>query len=122
MNYDRDIANLKAECDKLRLQVQGLTALLTDERPWPRSLNLTPSEEKLLRILYKREFLTKEQAYGSFYWDRADGGPDSKILDVHICHIRAKLPPESIETIWGRGYRLTDAGRAWLAERIEPHV
>ena len=37
---------------------------------------------------------------------------DTKIVDVFICKIRAKLKAldidPSIETAWGRGYRLTD--------------
>jgi len=47
------------------------------------------------------------------YDHRADGGPDDprSVLACQICHLRRLLRPsgETIRTIWGRGYQLTDA-------------
>ena len=45
----------------------------------------------------------------------AHGGDDErlpKIIDVWLCRARKALGHDAIETVWGHGLKLTDAGRA----------
>lgn len=75
-------------------------------------LELTPKEYELLRFLlenigkvFSREQLL-EKIWGYEYYG------DTRTVDVHVRHLRAKLEPspvlaEAIETIRGVGYRLT---------------
>jgi DNA-binding response OmpR family regulator len=45
---------------------------------------------------------------------------DPKIVDVLVCKLRRKLPRDvAIETIWGFGYVLSDAGRAFVTRAME---
>lgn len=73
-------------------------------------INLTGQQRKLMIILYEaRSFLTKEQIIDALYAHRAnaDSVPGSKIIDVLVCKIRAKLPDHiQIRTIHGQGYEL----------------
>jgi len=89
---------------------------------WPFAVG-TASEDRVLRVLYKRapQGATKEQIYLALYADRHDCDlPDrDKIVDVFVCKLRKKLPQGSIETLWGRGYRLTDIGREFVRGKIE---
>ena len=43
---------------------------------------------------------------------------EAKILDVWITKIRKQLGKASIATVWGSGYRLTDAGLALCEKRL----
>lgn len=61
--------------------------------------------------LCKERVLTRSHIYNLLYWDhRDDEGPNPKIIDVIVCKLRVKIRdmnlPVTIETIWGRGYRL----------------
>lgn len=51
---------------------------------------------------------SKEQLLADLYWLDQDE-PALKIIDVWICKIRKKVKPlgMSIQTLWGRGYRLS---------------
>lgn len=70
-----------------------------------RSVRLTPSERTVLWSLLKANgaVVTKEAIL-----ERTDTGASSKIIDVWICRIRAKLRSagfDHVETVWGRGHR-----------------
>jgi hypothetical protein len=54
--------------------------------------------------------------YGSDDW------ATPKILDVIMCKMRSKLKPHGItvETVWGRGYRLSRKARERIAELGAP--
>jgi DNA-binding response OmpR family regulator len=53
------------------------------------------------------------------------GGEQIQVVKVQISRLR-KAVPESVETIWGRGYRITDAGKRAIeaapAFTEAPHV
>ena len=80
-----------------------------DEQP----LHLTGKEYQILELLSIRKgtTLTKEMFLNHLY-----GGidePEVKIIDVFICKLRKKLNMATggenyIETVWGRGYILSD--------------
>jgi DNA-binding response OmpR family regulator len=105
------------EVDRLSAQVSLLCRgymepVMADPLP---GVRLTPNEGKLFALLKAR--LGQAVARGalldaaSFHhgWDRE---PGIKIVDVYICRLRRKLAGSqyTIETVWGRGYRLVDAG------------
>ena len=53
---------------------------------------------------------------------RAGGDDDRipKIVDVWVCRARIGIGRDSIENVWGRGYRLTPVGMARVAEILQP--
>jgi two-component system alkaline phosphatase synthesis response regulator PhoP len=71
-------------------------------------LDLTAIEFDLLRVLmaHPGQVMTREKllekVWGTEYYN------DTRVVDVHIGHIRKKLGGKFIETVWGVGYRLED--------------
>lgn len=51
--------------------------------------------------------VTRERLHANLYPIEADEAA-IKIIDVHVCKMRAKLKPLGVDihTVWGRGYRL----------------
>lgn len=43
---------------------------------------------------------------------------DAKIVDVWVCIARKGIGADAIENVWGRGYRLSQAGIARVAEAL----
>jgi two-component system cell cycle response regulator CtrA len=83
-------------------------------------LHLTGKEYQILELLSLRKgaTLTKEMFLNHLY-DGMDE-PESKIIDVFICKLRKKLGATAsggscIETVWGRGYVLSDPPEAQTA-------
>lgn len=80
-----------------------------------RTPNLTPSEQGLLLYMASNpgRILSKDALHDTLYSLKSDNPPEIKIIDVFICKIRTALGemhPDAekiIETVWGRGYRLT---------------
>jgi two-component system cell cycle response regulator CtrA len=75
---------------------------------------LTRHEAVVLKTLSDRvpRVVTKEALLNELYSHRIDQA-DIKIVDVFVCRVRKKCGPLglTIETIWGEGYRLTEALR-----------
>jgi len=71
-------------------------------------LDLTAIEFEMLRVLmaHPGQVMTREQmlekVWGTEYYS------DTRVVDVHIGHIRKKLGGKFIETVWGVGYRFED--------------
>ncbi len=88
----------------LSVQVNGMSA------------ELTGKETLLLLILASAPGRTfsKEGLLAQMYAGGVEDEPELKIIDVFVCKVRKKLAeihPDAeglIETVWGRGYRLTD--------------
>jgi len=116
---------LEEENDQLREQVrQAHAALTSDDDRFStvcHKLHLSRQLEQMVRCLYKRNGLvTKEQLYVSMYAHRPDADwADQKIIDVQVCKIRAKIGKDMIDTVWGRGYTLTEKGREFLKNKLE---
>ena len=93
---------------KLRLNFSSYTIYLNTEK-----LELTPKEYELLKLFitnvgkaYTREQLL-EKVWGYEYFG------DTRTVDVHVRHLRAKLAAEpkvaeAIETVRGVGYRFSE--------------
>ncbi len=83
-------------------------------------LHISDREYQILELLALREgsTVTKEMFLNHLYGD-ADG-PEAKIVDVFICHLRKKMMNASggkdyIETIWGRGFALREPTKLAMA-------
>ncbi|MGU3668446.1 helix-turn-helix domain-containing protein [Methylobacterium sp. A49B] len=98
--------------DTLLEQVRQLEEALAPTAILPRTWRLTATEERLLRALRAvgPNVLHHERAMLALY-GMLDEAPQQKILDVLVCKIRRKLMEAQaqvrIETIWGRGWRLS---------------
>ncbi|MGE0876729.1 MAG: response regulator transcription factor [Burkholderiales bacterium] len=79
--------------------------VLVDGQP----LSLTSHEFKLLSLLMQRkgEVLSRTELSEHIY--PHDSDRDSNTIEVFVGRLRRKLPPGSIETVRGLGYRLVDA-------------
>lgn len=75
------------------------------------SLELTPKEFELLLYLaqHKGRVLTREQLLNAIW--NYDFVGDTRIVDVHISHLRDKIEASYIKTIRGLGYKLDGPGR-----------
>lgn len=106
---------VEAENELLRERLAQLEELLfVAAAPFPIEWGLTPAETRVLAFLASRVEATKEQVMMALYDARASEKdvPETKIVDVFVCKLRAKLPPEVlITTLWGRGYALDRASR-----------
>ncbi len=82
--------------------------VLVDGQP----LELTSHEFKLLALLMQRkgEVLSRIELSEHLY--AHDSDRDSNTIEVFVGRLRRKLPPGSIETVRGLGYRLVDASAA----------
>ena len=77
-------------------------------------VHLTGKEYQILELLSLRKgtTLSKETFLNHLYGDMDE--PDAKIIDVFICKLRKKLASASggnefIETLWSRGYSLSES-------------
>jgi two-component system cell cycle response regulator CtrA len=83
-----------------------------------RDVHLTGKEYQVLELLAMRRgtAVTKEMMLNNLY-----GGvdePEAKIIDVFVCKLRKKLRAiegATIETVWGRGYLLSEKTAAPVA-------
>lgn len=115
---DQLIEELRARIDELEAENDALRA--QPARVWepPVVLGLTGAQAAILRRLRAGSgCVSKQQLLDALCEGRLDDPPQIKIVDVLICHVRRKTAPWGvvIDTIWGRGYELTAAGRAALA-------
>ncbi|WP_447921447.1 response regulator transcription factor [Achromobacter aegrifaciens] len=73
------------------------------------ALSLTSHEFKVLAVLMQRagEVISRSELAEHVY--AQDHDRDSNTIDVFIARLRKKLPPDTIETVRGLGYRLACA-------------
>jgi two-component system cell cycle response regulator CtrA len=77
-----------------------------------RRIHLTPRHYQMIELMALRSGVTlTKQAFMDHLYGGMDE-PELKIIDVFICKIRAALKGYGadgyIETVWGRGYRMTE--------------
>jgi DNA-binding winged helix-turn-helix (wHTH) protein len=67
-------------------------------------VHLTKSQLRLVSILIRRApvAVSREEVYAHLYGDSVR---QVKILDVMVCKIRRAIGEDTIETVWGRGWR-----------------
>lgn len=118
---DRYVTSLENQVEALKQKVASLETELSEGRTGiiPTSLRLTAKEATLLKTLYERpDVVRKEVLWDELYALLPNGGPEPKIIDVFICKMRRKLRSHgiTIETVWGRGYRLPAESKKRLEE------
>jgi DNA-binding response OmpR family regulator len=101
--------------EDLRDRVEELETLLGLKTKLPDSYGLSPTEQKFVGVLLRREIADREMLMTAIY-----GGLTEKTtwsIGVHIWNIRRKLAPWGItvKNRWGHGYYLDDEARALLA-------
>lgn len=73
-------------------------------------VRFTKNQTVVLDLLWSKRpnVVTKQSIWNSLYALDPNGGPDPKVIDVMIYHIRKKLAPAGLEivTVWGRGFVL----------------
>jgi hypothetical protein len=115
----------KDECDRLREVLEQYRGAMIELSPdWPPFEDIPPQCDMYLRMLYRHKgiVVTKEAMYTVMYSERHEHNtPEVKIIEVQICKLRKYMPPNSIETVWGRGYILTDIGYNWVKDRIKAY-
>ncbi len=116
-----ECAALRDEVAELR-KALGLSGRLTEQRAIERAFGLNRSEARLLQALYDasgkvvpRQTLDSVVLKATSYEDGSDA------LKTHVCRVRAKLGPETIDTADG-GYAITHAGRALVASALKLHA
>lgn len=116
------IEGLEAENGRLRDRIAQLEEAMGLDFIAPLEWRLTRAETALFGVLLAREIATKEALLTGIVRDPTGEAPEIKIVDVFVCKARRKLRPFGIEieTLWGRGYRLSPEvkalARAQLAE------
>ncbi|WP_353235064.1 response regulator transcription factor [Diaphorobacter ruginosibacter] len=95
------------QCGPIRLDTKQARALVDGQ-----ALTLTSHEFKILSLLMQRpgEVFSRTDLYEHIYPN--DSERDSNTIEVFIGRLRRKLPPASIETVRGMGYRLIDTSAA----------
>lgn len=110
---------LEQENDELRERIRVLEEIVGIRIEVPLVFGLTAHEAMLFGLLLKRDLVTKDLAMLGLYGDRPNLDPEIKIVDVYVCKARKKLRRfgVEIETVWGRGYRLSAQSKA-IAQRL----
>lgn len=106
----RRITNLASRSDKGVYRTAHVRLDETAHKAWvdEEPLDLTAIEFDLLSTLmmHNGQALTREQllqhVWGTDYYG------ETRVIDVHIGHIRKKLGDRFISTVWGVGYRFED--------------
>lgn len=122
LDLDTRIAVLTEERDYWKAEAQQTADAATTER-LRRGFGLTAGEGHVLGVLWRagavglvrHERLTEDMP-GKAWEDRES---DSNTASVLICRLRKKLGAAAIETVFARGYRITDTGMALCARALE---
>lgn len=86
-----------------------------------RTFKFTPTMARMFVALLRRPEMTKPALHLVTQPEGAspEEPTEMKIVDVYVCKMRKKLPPEIvIETIWGRGYAISKAGKKIALEML----
>lgn len=116
MDVDARLEALEAENDRLRDELDALKETLGLHFVAPIEFRLTGSETKVFGRLLKGGLATKDAIMATLYRDAGKDEAEIKIVDVFICKLRKKIAPFglSIETVWGAGYQMAPASKAFF--------
>lgn len=108
---EEEVAFLKSEL--------GLQAAADRVHTLRRELRMRPGVAALVLRLYdaKGRLVTKAQCVEAIpaVWADREERSDT-INNVYVSHARQALGKTAIETCWGEGFRMTETGRAKVAE------
>lgn len=109
---------LAARVEELTEELRQANEKLRTVWSAPRELKLTAGQEALLRLLLSQNRAHSEEALFEATRTRLASAEylESNLIHSMVSYVRAKLKPYglSIETVYGRGYRLPDETRARL--------
>jgi DNA-binding response OmpR family regulator len=120
---DRNAA-LEAEAQRLRDRIEELETERGVGFCAPVEWRLTGHQADAFGAILKAkaDVVSKESIYNALYGGLSD--VELKIVDVFVCKLRQKIEPFGIEieTVWGRGYRMSPEmkrrARALIAEAV----
>lgn len=122
------IAQLEDEVDDA-VKNSGIAFLNQEEDLWDEKYNvfrLAPKSLRLFMLFVRNEQgLSRQGAVQALYVGSTDKQyyVDTKVIDVMVCKLRnvleaSGLPRDTVETVWGRGYRIKPEYRDQLLQRI----
>lgn len=114
----QQIEKLEAEVAFLKQEL-GLLQHVDERAKVQRACRLTRQEADVLLALYERKRPVPKEAMLTVVWGlESDVGV--KIVDVVVCKLRRKLGSfDTINTIWGVGYELSEAGRQLVKDALD---
>lgn len=120
---DMTFQELREEVFRLRA-ILHMRGAMDDETALSVRYGFTKMEASVVAMLWRARGRVVERWFmWDTLWDTADP-PQVKILDIFICKARKKMGGalnDRIETVWGRGYRLTSLALAEMdALNIQP--
>lgn len=129
VRLQKRITELEGTVAEYDLQLRQQGGRIDTDMKWQlhNHIGMTPSELTLLFLLLtRREGLTKGAIMEALYSHdhSADEVPEIKIVDVFICKLRkrlrekAGLHPGTIQTIWGKGYKIASEHRPALLRHL----
>jgi two-component system, cell cycle response regulator CtrA len=109
------------EAEWLLDRVEELERLIGMRPVLPRLLGLTPREADVFGILLKRQVMSAEQLFEAIWG--GDSDCHSRIVEVVVCKLRAKLRPHgiTIRNEYGAGYYMTPQSKAAAHALIAAH-
>jgi DNA-binding response OmpR family regulator len=113
--------NAAPETARLRDRIEELERLIGMRTVPPRLWGLTRQEADLLGILLRRQVMTHAQLFEAIWG--GDSECNSKIVEVVVCKLRAKLRPHgiAIRTEHGVGYFIPPDSKAAARAQIAVH-
>ncbi len=106
----------KLRCGRLEVSLAVHEARVDDL-----ALRLGPKEYLLLEVLMLKRGSAVSKAACMAHLYGTDEYPEAKTIDVVLCRLRKRLAPhglsEMIESIWGYGFKLKDAGETAAMHR-----
>ena len=115
-----------SELQRLRDRIEDLEALLGLDRKIASRLRdafmITLAQAETLGFMLRRNFVSHDALYIAMYGARPEcDWPEIRILDVHVCHLRAALKKHgiAIKTKWGEGWTISPADKAKVHAVLE---
>ena len=109
------------ETERLRDRVEELERLIGMRPVLPRALGLTRREADVFGILLRRPVMSATALFEAIWG--GDSDCNSKIVEVIVCKLRAKLRPHgiAIRNQYGIGYFMTPQSKAAARALITAH-
>lgn len=116
----REVDHLREYVDRL-LAVIGVDSGPVAEirRAFPK---MEPDQARILAMLMKREFVTRDGLYTVMYTNRPEcDWPDEKVLDVQFHRLRSFLDPLciAIQTVTGEGWFMAKAEKVKVRSALD---
>ena len=116
MMNDRLFNQLREERDEAQERVRQLEDALGINIPFPRSMNLTPTEAVFLGVILRRKYVSIEALHIAL--NKEDS--TNNLIKVHICKLRRKLKKFNIhfKTDWGNGFQMEPMQKTLLRNLV----